>query len=122
MSCFLHLLRVHIGVSGGVSAVRARLGLGRDVLQLAQDDRVLVDAPCSSEGRFKSFISHDGIFNWKSMYGTTEELFFVNWDLGGAYWDKNNVDAQKAYNEFNPVEKVDQWNTPIMMISVNGWT
>jgi dipeptidyl aminopeptidase/acylaminoacyl peptidase len=68
------------------------------------------------EGRFKSFISHDGIFNWKSMYGTTEELFFVNWDLGGAYWDKNNVDAQKAYTEFNPVEKVDQWNTPIMII------
>jgi dipeptidyl aminopeptidase/acylaminoacyl peptidase len=68
------------------------------------------------EGRFKSFISHDGIFNWKSMYGTTEELFFVNWDLGGAYWDKNNVDAQKAYNEFNPVEKVGNWNTPIMII------
>ncbi|HEY9169845.1 MAG TPA: S9 family peptidase [Lutibacter sp.] len=68
------------------------------------------------EGRFKSFISHDGIFNWKSMYGTTEELFFVNWDLGGPYWDKNNVDAQKAYNEFNPVEKVDQWDTPIMII------
>ncbi len=68
------------------------------------------------EGRFKSFISHDGIFNWRSMYGTTEELFFVNWDLGGPYWDKNNEDAQKAYNEFNPVEKVDQWNTPIMII------
>ncbi len=68
------------------------------------------------EGRFKSFISHDGIFNWRSMYGTTEELFFVNWDLGGAYWDINNADAQKAYNEFNPAEKVDQWNTPIMII------
>ncbi|MDO9137609.1 MAG: S9 family peptidase [Lutibacter sp.] len=68
------------------------------------------------EGRFKSFISHDGIFNWKSMYGTTEELFFVNWDLGGAYWDKNNVAAQKAYNEFNPIEKVGQWNTPILII------
>jgi len=40
----------------------------------------------------------------------------VNWDLGGSYWDKNNVDAQKAYTEFNPVEKVDQWNTPIMII------
>lgn len=68
------------------------------------------------EGRFKSFISHDGIFNWKSMYGTTEELFFVNWDLGGAYWDKNNAIAQKAYNEFNPVEKVGNWNTPILII------
>lgn len=68
------------------------------------------------EGRFKTFLSHDGIFNWRSMYGTTEELFFVNWDLGGPYWDKNNVAAQKAYNEFNPVEKVGQWNTPIMII------
>ncbi|MDO9593629.1 MAG: S9 family peptidase [Lutibacter sp.] len=68
------------------------------------------------EGRFKSFISHDGIFNWKSMYGTTEELFFVNWDLGGPYWDKNNAVAQKAYNEFNPVEKVGNWNTPILII------
>ena len=68
------------------------------------------------EGRFKSFISHDGIFNWRSMYGTTEELFFVNWDLGGSYWDKNNSVAQKAYNEFNPVNFVDKWDTPIMII------
>ena len=29
------------------------------------------------EKRFKTFIAHDGIFNWKSMYGTTEELFFL---------------------------------------------
>jgi len=68
------------------------------------------------EGRFKSFISHDGIFNWKSMYGTTEELFFVNWDLGGAYWEKNNPIAQKSYTEFNPAELVDKWNTPIMVV------
>ena len=68
------------------------------------------------EGRFKSFISHDGIFNWKSMYGTTEELFFVNWDLGGAYWDKENTAAQKSYREFNPVNFVDKWDTPIMII------
>ena len=65
--------------------------------------------------RFKSFISHDGIFNWKSMYGTTEEMFFVNWDLGGAYWDKDNALAQKAYNEFNPINHVDKWDTPIMI-------
>ncbi|MGB0933006.1 MAG: S9 family peptidase [Lishizhenia sp.] len=68
------------------------------------------------EGRFKSFIAHDGIFNWKSMYGTTEELFFVNWDLGGAYWDKDNKVAQKSYNEFNPAEHVGKWNTPILII------
>lgn len=68
------------------------------------------------EGRFKSFIAHDGIFNWKSMYGTTEELFFVNWDLGGPYWIKENKDAQKAYTLFNPVEHVAKWDSPIMII------
>lgn len=68
------------------------------------------------EGRFKSFISHDGIFNWRSMYGTTEEMFFVNWDIGGAYWDKDNAAAQKSYKEFNPVNFVDKWDTPIMII------
>ncbi|MCD6544728.1 MAG: S9 family peptidase [Flavobacteriaceae bacterium] len=66
--------------------------------------------------RFKTFISHDGIFNEKSMYGTTEELFFVDWDLGGPYWEKNNKAAQKSYTLFNPVEHVEKWNTPIMII------
>ena len=68
------------------------------------------------EGRFKTFISHDGIFNEQSMYGTTEELFFVDWDLGGPYWEKDNVAAQKAFNEFNPINFVDKWDTPIMII------
>ena len=68
------------------------------------------------EKRFKTFISHDGIFNWKSMYGTTEELFFVNWDLGGAYWEKSNPVAQKSHNDFNPAEKVEQWTAPILII------
>lgn len=68
------------------------------------------------EGRFKTFIAHDGIFNWKSMYGTTEELFFTNWDIGGPYWDKKNIAAQKGYSEFNPVEHVAKWNRPIMVI------
>lgn len=68
------------------------------------------------DGRFKTFIAHDGIFNWKSMYGTTEELFFVNWDLGGPYWIKTNKDAQKAYTLFNPVEHVEKWDSPIMII------
>lgn len=68
------------------------------------------------EGRFKSFISHDGIYNWRSMYGTTEEVFFVNWDLGGAYWDKNNAVAQKSYTAFNPADNVASWTAPIMIV------
>ncbi len=46
--------------------------------------------------RFKSFIAHDGVFDLRSMYGTTEELWFVNWDFGGPYWDKTNPAVQKV--------------------------
>ncbi|WP_417370820.1 S9 family peptidase [Gelidibacter japonicus] len=66
--------------------------------------------------RFKTFISHDGVFDARTMYGTTEELFFVNHDFGGPYWDKNNKTAQKVYNEFNPITKVSEWDTPILII------
>ncbi len=66
--------------------------------------------------RFKTFIAHDGVFNLKSMYGTTEELWFVNWDLGGPYWDKNNAQAQKTYKEFDPSALVDKWTAPIMIV------
>lgn len=68
------------------------------------------------DGRFKTFIAHDGVFDTRSMYGTTEELFFVNHDMGGAYWEKDNAVAQKTYNEFNPINYVDKWDTPIMII------
>ena len=66
--------------------------------------------------RFKSFISHDGIFNMKSMYGTTEEMFFVDWDNGGAYWEKDNKVAMKTYNDFDPSNYVNNWDTPILIV------
>ncbi|MCA1763454.1 MAG: prolyl oligopeptidase family serine peptidase [Cryomorphaceae bacterium] len=68
------------------------------------------------DGRFKTFIAHDGVFNLQSMYGTTEELFFVNWDVGGPYWDKSNAKAQKSYTEFNPANFVSNWDTPMLII------
>ena len=37
--------------------------------------------------RFKAFIAHDGIFNMEMQYLETEEMWFANWDMGGAYWD-----------------------------------
>lgn len=66
--------------------------------------------------RFKTFISHCGVFNLQSMYGTTEEVFFTNWDSGGPYWEKDNAAAQKTYTQFNPINMVNKWNTPIMII------
>lgn len=68
------------------------------------------------EGRFKTFIAHAGVFNLKSMYNTTEEVFFTNFDIGGPYWDKQNAAAQKSYQEFDPSSKVDKWNTPMLIL------
>lgn len=66
--------------------------------------------------RFKTFISHNGVYNTQSMYGTTEEVFFCNWDFGGAYWEKDNAIAQKTYTTFNPMTLVEKWNKPILII------
>jgi len=65
--------------------------------------------------RFKTFIAHDGIFDFRSMYGTTEEMWFPNWDYGGPYWDKDNAAAQKSYREFSPSNFVANWDTPILI-------
>ena len=65
------------------------------------------------ENRFKTFIAHDGLFDMKSWYGTTEELWFANWDLGGNYWQNPQP---KAYTDYNPSNFVEKWNTPIMVI------
>lgn len=65
------------------------------------------------ENRFKTFIAHDGLFDMKSWYGTTEELFFANWDLGGNYWD---TPTPEAYTKFNPSNYVANWTAPMYII------
>ena len=63
--------------------------------------------------RFKTFVSHCGLFNLESWYGMTEELFFANWDIGGPYWDPKNKDL---YEKNSPHKMVQNWDTPIMVI------
>ena len=65
------------------------------------------------KNRFKTFIAHDGIFDLRSWYGTTEELWFANWDIGGAYW---KTPTPESYDKFNPINYVNKWNTPIMIV------
>jgi len=65
--------------------------------------------------RFKAFLAHDGMFNLPQQYLETEEMWFVNWDLGGAYWDKANATAQRSYAN-SPHLFVDKWDTPILVI------
>ncbi len=65
--------------------------------------------------RFKAFIAHDGIFNMEMQYLETEEKWFANWDMGGAYWDKGNAIAQRTFAN-SPHKFVDKWDTPILCI------
>ena len=65
--------------------------------------------------RFKAFIAHDGIFNMEMQYLETEEKWFANWDMGGAYWDKSNKTAQRTFAN-SPHLFVDKWDTPILCI------
>jgi dipeptidyl aminopeptidase/acylaminoacyl peptidase len=65
--------------------------------------------------RFKAFIAHDGMFNFEAQYLETEEMWFVNWDLGGPFWDKDNRVAQRSYAN-SPHKFIDKWDTPILVI------
>jgi len=65
------------------------------------------------EKRFKAFIAHCGVFNLKSMYGTTEELWFPDYDMGGPYWkNPDNI----SYMNFSPNDYISSWDTPILVI------
>ncbi|MEZ4955662.1 MAG: S9 family peptidase [Saprospiraceae bacterium] len=64
-------------------------------------------------GRFKTFISHCGLFNLESWYGTTEEMFFANHDLEGSYWQKELPETWKLDS---PHKYVQNWDTPILVI------
>jgi dipeptidyl aminopeptidase/acylaminoacyl peptidase len=62
-------------------------------------------------GRFKAFISHCGMFNLTSWYGSTEELWFPNKDLEGPYWI-----SPQSYR-YSPHLRVEEWDTPILIIT-----
>jgi len=64
--------------------------------------------------RFACFLAHAGIFNLEAQYLETEEMWFVQWDLGGPFWDKSNATAQRSYTQANPKNYVQNWDTPIM--------
>lgn len=68
----------------------------------------------NADSRFRAMIAHCGVFNLESMYGSTEELFFVNWDLGGPYWKSDQV--AEAYARFSPHRFVGNWKTPLLVI------
>ena len=66
-------------------------------------------------GRFACLIAHAGIFNMEAQYLETEEMWFANWDMGGAYWDKDNKAAQNTFANGSPHRFVDKWTAPILI-------
>ena len=64
--------------------------------------------------RFAALLAHAGIFNMEAQYLETEEMWFANWDMGGAFWEKDNAVAQRTF-ACSPHKYVDNWDTPIMI-------
>lgn len=69
----------------------------------------------NTSNRFACFLAHAGIFDLRAQYLETEEMWFVNWDLGGAPWDKDNATAMRSYRDADPKNFVQNWNKPIMV-------
>ena len=65
------------------------------------------------KGMFSTFVAHAGIFNQEHMYMTTEELWFPQWDNGGAPWDNNPI--AKRHYATSPHTLVKNWDTPILI-------
>ncbi len=68
----------------------------------------------NADNRFCAMVAHCGVYNLESMYGATEELFFVNWDLGGPYWQSREIAEQ--YTLFSPHRFAGEWKTPLLVI------
>ncbi|MBV7265575.1 S9 family peptidase [Erythrobacter sp. WH131] len=62
--------------------------------------------------RFNCLVQHDGLFDMRSFYYSTEELWFPRWDFGGSY-----SEARDEYERWNPVNHVDNWQTPMLVIA-----
>jgi dipeptidyl aminopeptidase/acylaminoacyl peptidase len=61
--------------------------------------------------KFKTLVTQCSIFNLESMYAGTEELWFVEWDLGGLPWGKD----RKSYEKFSPHRLAHQFKTPMLI-------
>ena len=61
--------------------------------------------------RFKCLFSHAGVYDLVSMYGSTEELWFPEWEYGGPPWD-----APEDYERFSPSKLVKNFKTPMYVI------
>jgi len=64
-----------------------------------------------TDGRFNALVTHDGVYNFESMYGTTEEVWFDEWDHGGTPWDK-----PEEFRRYSPNVYAKNFRTPNLII------
>ena len=110
---------------GGKPLIDLQLGLQAALAQDPQIDGSRACAMGASYGgymvnwiagnwpdRFDCLVQHDGLFDMRSFYYSTEELWFPRWDFGGSY-----AEAKDVYERWNPVNHVDKWKTPMLVIA-----
>ncbi|MBM4187621.1 MAG: S9 family peptidase [Gemmatimonadetes bacterium] len=96
-----HLARLRFVDAGRIGAAGASYG-GYMVYWLA-----------GQTDRFKALVAHDGIYNTTSMAGTTEELWFTNWEFGGPV---SSPEARSLLEQWSPANQVAQWKTPLLVV------
>jgi dipeptidyl aminopeptidase/acylaminoacyl peptidase len=71
----------------------------------------MIDWILGHSDRFKALVSHDGVYNLPAMYGTTEELWFPEWEFGGNPWDNPEL-----YQKWSPSNYVKNFKTPTLVV------
>lgn len=60
---------------------------------------------------FRCLVTHNGVFDTRSMGLVTEELWFTEWEMGGTVWEK-----PENYERFNPARHIGKWQTPMLVV------
>jgi dipeptidyl aminopeptidase/acylaminoacyl peptidase len=84
---------------------------GRTAAAGASYGGYMIDWIAGHTDRYKALVSHDGVFDLRSMYGGTEELWFVDWEFRGPFWDN-----PQTYTRWSPSEFVRNFKTPTLVI------
>lgn len=71
----------------------------------------MIDWLLGHTNRFKCLVSHDGMFNTESAYGSTEELWFPEWEFKGTPWTN-----REGYRKWSPHEYASQFKTPTLVV------
>jgi dipeptidyl aminopeptidase/acylaminoacyl peptidase len=73
----------------------------------------MIDWIAGHTNRFKALVSHDGVYDNRSMYGETEELWFDEWEFKGPPWEKLGAELREKASPSNFVQNIQ---TPMLIV------